>query len=276
MRKFALVSLAALAASLPVTANAQPRPPAGHSWQQPGRHVLVRQDGRRRHVRRFGHVPRIERGFMLPPFWSGPQFHVQNWQMYGFPQPMAGHRWVRYYDDALLVDRRGMVRDGRYGMDWDRYGDRWGEDDRGIPVYVGDGDYHPGDREYDWADANPPPQGGGWDYAEYGRDGYRRGHGPGPQGDCAPRHASPCGPVGHVPSYPAPAYGYGAGYGYGFGYGCCGTVTITETTVTTGAVTMETYEEVIEEEVVQRARPRRVVRRAPPPPRRRPIRGERG
>jgi Ni/Co efflux regulator RcnB len=272
MKKLALVSIAALAVALPGLANAQPGPNAGHSWQQPGRHMVVRQDGRRHH-RRFGHIPRIQRGFILPHFWWGPQFHVQNWQMYGFPRPTAGHRWVRYYDDALLVDRRGTVRDGRYGMDWDRYGDRWGEDERGIPVYVGDGDYHPGERDYDWVEANPPRGDGDWDYAEYGRDSYRGGHGPAPQGACGPRQ----GPCGYV--QPAPAYGYGGtGYGYGQGYGCCGTVTITETTVTTGAVTMETYEEVIEEEVVQSGRQRRVVRRAapPPPPRRRPIRGERG
>src|SRR5690349_3694262 len=43
---------------------------------------------------------RLQRGFMVHPFWFGPQFHVQNWQLYGFGAPRRDQRWVRYYDDA--------------------------------------------------------------------------------------------------------------------------------------------------------------------------------
>jgi hypothetical protein len=215
---------------------------------------------------------RIERGHAVPRFWWGPQFHVRHWQMYGFPQPMQGRRWIRYYDDALLIDDRGYVHDGRYGMDWDRYGDRWSHDERGIPAYVGDGDWHPRDRDYAMADEHDRRRGGGWDYAEY--EGARGHHGQ----RCGERRRRPCGARGghgggYPAPYPAPGYGYGQGYGYGYGYGYGGaTMTITETVVESGGSSY-VMEEVIEEEVV-RQRARRVHRR--PAPVRRPIRGERG
>jgi Ni/Co efflux regulator RcnB len=297
MRYFTLVSLAALAAALPAAANAQQAPRAGHSWGESGRNVVrqgmrhggdhMRNRGRTvirhggghmgnpgRPHRRFPHIRRIDRGHMVPRFWASPRFHVRHWQMYGFPQPTAGHRWVRYYDDALLVDGRGRVRDGRYGMDWDRYGDRWGYDDSGIPVYVGDGDFQPDEQDYAWVEGQGPAHGdGGWDYSEYGG-------GPGPQGGCAPAHPSPCGGGGGGYGYaqpmpmpmPAPGYGYSQGY-YGYANGCCGTVTITETTVTTGGAASTGYYEEVSEAEVEYYRPRRRARRAPV---RRPIRGERG
>ena len=290
MRKLALVTVAAaaIAAALPSAAAAQPR--AGHSWQEDGQRVIVRHGGDMQRHRRGGtrQFRRIQRGHVVPNFWAAPQFHVRHWQMYGFPQPMPGTRWVRYYDDALLVGRDGRVHDGRYGFDWDRYGHHWGYDEGGVPVYVGDGDFHPTDRDYAWADevvergyarrgGYREHHGGGWDYSEYGRGG---GCGPSPCGSAPPPASSygcgpsPCGGPAAYPGpapYPAPAYGYGqASYGYG-GYGCCATVTIVETTVESGG---QSYmvEEVIEEEVV-RERARRVHRRPPP---RRPIRGERG
>jgi len=273
MRKLALVSLAALAAAaLPATAAAQPR--SGHSWGQGGQRVIVRHGGPQAgpHMGpgthgNFRHIRRFHRGHVVPSFWWGPQFQVQHWQMYGFPQPMPGHRWIRYYDDAYMIDGHGRVREGRHGMDWDRYGDRWGRDDRGIPVYVGDGDWRPHGRDREWAEEVGERR--GWDYSEYGP-----GDGPGPA--CG-HHGGPCGGAPHPMPHPGPAYGHGGGYGgghgygagYGYGYMCCATVTIVETVVETGG--SSSYE-VIEEEVVQQ-RARRVHRRPPP---RRPIRGERG
>ncbi|HYJ31321.1 MAG TPA: RcnB family protein [Allosphingosinicella sp.] len=278
MRKLALVSLAALAAAaLPAAASAQPR--AGHSWGQggqQGQRVIVRhggpgagmQHGDRRDSR---HIRRFDRGHFVPQFWWGPQFQVNRWQMYGFPQPMPGHRWVRYYDDAYMIDGRGRVHEGRYGLDWDRYGDRWSRDETGIPMYDGDGDWQPGARDHEYAEEGYQHRGrgGGWDYSEYG---------PGPASSCAPRRRGPCGGPAPHPG-PSGGYGYGGGYGAGYGYGaaygyvCCATVTITETIVETGGSSYS--EEVVEEEVVrQRVRRPACCRPAPRP--RRPVRGERG
>jgi Ni/Co efflux regulator RcnB len=273
MRKLALVSLAAAAiAALPATAWAQPR--AGHQGggQQFGGRMgmqhgvrmggQMHQRGMQHH--RFGNVQRFRRGHVIPNVWMGPRFQVHAWQMYGFPQPQPGFQWVRYYDDALLVDRGGRVMDGRYGFDWDRYGDRWVYGDGGAAPYYADDDYDEDeryderyDRRYDerrderYEDRRDGRRGGGWDYSEYGRC------------DCSPGRMPP----------PPPGYGHGGygGYGYGYGYGY-GTRTIVETTVETGG--SQVIEEVIEERVVHQ--PRRRVYRRPAPPPRRPVRGERG
>ncbi|HZG45730.1 MAG TPA: RcnB family protein [Allosphingosinicella sp.] len=123
-------------------------------------------------------------GFAFGGFFHQPQFHVQNWQLYGFIQPRHGQRWIRYYDDAYLVDRRGYIHDRRHRVNWDRYGERWARDERGIPYYVGDGDYHPDGRDYQRVD-HERRYSSGWDYSGYGSacgraqrcDDYRGGHG---------------------------------------------------------------------------------------------------
>jgi Ni/Co efflux regulator RcnB len=126
------------------------------------RDVTVRRAGdrlmRRHHeINRYPHYRRIDRGLTVPQYWWGPRFNVMNWGRYGLPQPMHGGRWVRYYDDALLVDSYGRVHDGRWGMRWDEYEDQWDYDHRGIPVYVGDGDFYPGDEDYAWVEEQQGP-----------------------------------------------------------------------------------------------------------------------
>lgn len=78
------------------------------------------------------------RGYALPSYWVAPRFYITNWQAYGLTQPSNGYNWVRYYDDAVLIDARGSVYDTRNGIDWDRYDDGYyAADDR---VYA-DGGY---------------------------------------------------------------------------------------------------------------------------------------
>src|SRR5690349_19309826 len=83
----------------------------------------------------FGFNNNFGGGFAFGGFFSQPQFHVQNWQLYGFIDPGPSRRWIRYYDDAFLIDGGGRVYDQRRGVPWDRYGERWGRDDRGMPIY---------------------------------------------------------------------------------------------------------------------------------------------
>lgn len=254
MRKLSLLTLAAGAALVPTLALAQPRhpgpqpgmhrPPVGHSFRHPGTNVRVRHHGPNVVVRHHGggnvvvrhhpgrnfHHRRLQRGFFIHPFWFGPQFHIQNWQHYGFVAPPRDHRWIRYYDDAYLIDRRGQVMDRREGLDWDEYGERWEMDD-GIPSYYGRGDYHPDEEDYDWVESQGGPAGpDDWDYAEEG--GPHPGYGP--PAACRPG-PEPCA---------APAHPY---YGYGYGYGVVYPPIIIETTVTTGgACCQQTVERVVE------------------------------
>lgn len=296
MSKLAIVTLAAGAALLPAAALAQRGPPPGHSWSQSGQRVVVRHDGGRAMHRGFAHH-RLQPGFVVHPFWMGPQFHVSNWRLYGFPPPPRDHRWIRYYDDAYLVDGHGRVREGRHGLDWDQYGERWDMAD-GIPSYYGSGDFHPSEEDYAAVEAYGPSHGRGWDYSEYedGHGGYRDGYGEGRDGghggyrdrygerrEGGQGYGYPPPPYGGcqpAPPRPCPGYGAGHGYGYGYGYYYGWPAVIVETTVTTGSV----VEEVVEEVVTVRQRPRRARARprrcdcpaAAPAPRRPPPAGERG
>jgi hypothetical protein len=70
------------------------------------------------------------RGAAVPTYWNAPRFYVTDWRSYGLLQPPVGYNWVRYYDDAVLLDARGSIHDTEFGVDWDRF-------DRG-PSYAGD------------------------------------------------------------------------------------------------------------------------------------------
>ena len=61
------------------------------------------------------------RGFRLPQTYIQPSYFIGNFGYYGLRQPSFGYGWSRYYDDAVLTDRYGVVQDARYNVDWDRY-----------------------------------------------------------------------------------------------------------------------------------------------------------
>ncbi|MEA3049816.1 MAG: hypothetical protein QOG84_1652 [Sphingomonadales bacterium] len=209
-------------------------PPGGGMNMPPQRHMMMMHGGMGMQMggHRAGHWQRIGRGGVLPPMWWGPQFTIGDWGMYGFPPPVSGGRWIRYYDDALMVGPDGRVMDGRYGYDWDRYGDRWSYDEDGVPMAMGDEGYGPGRDEDEWADRDE-------------RDG------PPPPPRPRPMHRG---------------YGYGYGGGCGCGYGA--PVLVSETVVTEPPVVetrtyVTTYVE--RTRVVHRYRPRtKLIRLAPP------------
>jgi Ni/Co efflux regulator RcnB len=206
----------------------------GQHMMRGGKHMMP---GGHHGINRHSRYKRIDRGFSVPNFWWGPRFQISNWGHYGFSQPMNGGHWIRYFDDALLIDRSGRVLDGRWGMNWDRYQDQWAYDDHGIPYYGDDRE----DEDY------------GWDERDEGD--YAMGDGPPP-----PPPPPPCRQAcGHT--------GYGYGYGYGWMPG--GMITITETTV--HAAAPQTVVERVYVEKRVKAKPRRVYRAKP-----RPQPGERG
>jgi len=189
---------------------------------------------------------RIHRGGFVSRQFFGGQFVINNWSNFGFSAPPSGARWIRYYDDALLIDGNGRVLDGRYGFDWDRYGGGWAYGDDGAP-YMNDMD---SDEWYEDMDEG------------HGRMGPPPGH----YGQ----------PMPMPPPMPMPGYG-GQGYGYGYGYGYGGgLVIVTETTVHAAPVveTRTVYETVVERvRVKPRVRRARCVCSRPAAP---PRPGERG
>ena len=79
------------------------------------------------------HYFRPRPGVFLPPVFISPGFQVQDWRSYGLAQPGSGQYWMRYDDDALLLDGRGYVHETVPGVGWrdDDHGDEgaWYPDD---------------------------------------------------------------------------------------------------------------------------------------------------
>jgi hypothetical protein len=216
---------------------------------------------------------RIHRGGFVGRQFFGGQFVINNWGFFGFSEPPAGSRWIRYYDDALLIDGSGRVLDGRYDFDWDRYGGGYGDG-----YAYGDGGASYGE-DMDSEEYDEDDMADGRDRGDYDHDDDADRH-----GDRVVRVERRVIPRGHMgPPMPMPPLppGYGGGYGgyggYGYGYGYGGLVIVTETTVNPAPVveTRTVYETVVERVRVAprvRHRPRCVCSR--PAPRPRP--GERG
>jgi Ni/Co efflux regulator RcnB len=220
------------------------------------------------HIPRFrpghGFPRRLRRGGFIHPFWFGPQFYIQNWQGYGFADPGEDRRWVRYYDDAYLIDQGGRVVDSREGLDWDQYGERWETED-GIPSYYGRNEYQPGEEDYAYVEEQGAERhaearghhrrderrhGGGYEVEHRAGGAYAGGYGHGHGG---PMPMGPGGPVVYGGGGHTTTQVYGGGYGYGmYAYPI-----IIETTTTTAGASAGYTEEVIEEVIETRQRARR-------------------
>jgi Ni/Co efflux regulator RcnB len=223
---------------------------------------------------------RLRRGGFINSYWFAPQFYVGNWGAYGFSAPRDDQRWVRYYDDAYLVDGDGRVMDTRYGVRWDRYGEEW-DNQNGIPGYRGEwrdydddaddeGDYR--ERE-DYADMREDMRGGDMrdemredmrgdgDMRDHHMEMRRREmHGGGDMRRHGEMMRHPGGPMMPPPGYGPGGGGYTNVYGGYGGYGAYAYPIVVETVTTTGG---GGYIEEVTEEVVQTAHRRRAVRPQP-------------
>lgn len=64
----------------------------------------------------------LRHGSYLPHFWNAGSFGIDDFLTFSLAAPPQGYRWVRYYDDAVLVDQHGLV--------WDSVPHYWGGADR--------------------------------------------------------------------------------------------------------------------------------------------------
>lgn len=269
----------------PPTARVSPNPPyrnpprmnPQHGGQRWGGTINGRWHGGMRAPGGWGAYRRPSRGYQLDRYWMSNDFMIPDYYSFGLQAPPNGYFWVRYYDDAVLVDSYGRVRDSVSGIAWadadaeagagyaaasaaasagGGYGQRGGP----IEAVDPDGAYYQDDSGY--ADQG------------YGED-IRY---PEPRGGYAPPVA--VGPPAVHVQCPGPCrqqqgYGYGnQGYaesGYAGGYYGGGTTT-TVVIQYAPMVTTTTTEEIIEEsassssyETTYVSRPRtKLVRRAAP------------
>lgn len=62
---------------------------------------------------------RLSAGFILDPLFYGNSYTIYNPGSYRLPEAYPPYRWVRYYNDAILVDTyTGQVVDTLYGFFW--------------------------------------------------------------------------------------------------------------------------------------------------------------
>ena len=78
---------------------------AWERWRDSNRHAYRRGDWRAPFAYRG-----FNRGMTLPRGYWGSRYYVDNWGYYRLPRPQYRHfRYVRHYDDVLLID----IRSGR-------------------------------------------------------------------------------------------------------------------------------------------------------------------
>jgi Ni/Co efflux regulator RcnB len=204
-----------------------------------------------------GDYRQLERGKRVPRAYQDPSYTVVDWNDWGFAPPGPGLRWVRYYDDGLLIDGDGRIVDARYGVDWN-HGRRGGP----RIAYAGGAGIYPGGYAGGAAYGYPAP----------GVTTYRAG--PNTTVTTAVVQTPPVivgGPAygyaggATVVGAPAPGYGYAGGAvdpGYAYAgratmVGTAGALAVTTTTTTTD------YRTIYKSAPVRRARVRPIRRYRP-------------
>lgn len=192
---------------------------------------------------------RMGRGHHLPNYWMGSGFRIPDYLSWGLAAPPYGYFWVRYYDDAVLVDGRGDVWDSVSGIGWD--------DGYDAGAWADSGGSYSSSYSYSSTGAGYREPIQPVDPNDY-YDGYSRGSLPPAGAIGAPPAAQVQGYYGSGQAYYGGGYQAGAAY-YGAPVGTT-VIVIPGATTTTTTVT----EEVIESRATYvRSAARRVVRKAP-------------
>jgi len=82
-----------------------------------------REHNRRAYARGHWRAPfryqRWHSGVVLRPHYYAPRYYINDYGRYRLPQPGRGLRWVRHYDDVLLVNiRNGRIVQIYYSFFW--------------------------------------------------------------------------------------------------------------------------------------------------------------
>ncbi|MES2444280.1 MAG: RcnB family protein [Pseudomonadota bacterium] len=110
----------------PPTARVSPNPPyrtpprmngqrGGQRW---GGNINGRWHGGMQAPGGWGAYRRPSRGHQLDRYWMSSTFQIPDYYSFGLGTPPNGYSWVRYYDDAVMVDSYGRVRDSVSGVAW--------------------------------------------------------------------------------------------------------------------------------------------------------------
>ncbi|HWJ68565.1 MAG TPA: RcnB family protein [Sphingobium sp.] len=118
MKKLILASLAALTL-VPSVAMAQPAAQShrgGHDARDTRHNVRDTRQDRQRVIREYNRTnpwraapfryTRFNVGARIQPSYYGSRYVVKDYQRFHWSRPGANQRWVRHYDDALLVNTR--------------------------------------------------------------------------------------------------------------------------------------------------------------------------
>lgn len=174
---------------------------------------------------------RLDRGHRLPGYWSNASFGINDYLSFGLSAPPYGYHWVRYYDDAVLVDGRGEVWDTVGGIGW-----VGGEESSG-GSYSNSYSYSTGGGGYAQPLQTFEPDQGYYDEQQYsGGYGAQPGAPPVVQYQSYPQGY----PQGGGYQSSSSSYYQGGGAYYAGGGGSTTTVVITSAPITTTTVTEET------------------------------------
>ena len=108
------------AAGAPVGVSTQQGSWGQGGWQAGAAPALADAGAATAHSGKRRGYKRPEPGKTLPQVWLNPDYTINDWRGWGLAAPAQGTRWVRYYDDAVLIDDGGKVRDARYAVDWSK------------------------------------------------------------------------------------------------------------------------------------------------------------
>ncbi|MBA4772837.1 MAG: RcnB family protein [Sphingomonas sp.] len=100
------------------TLNQVPQGPRASRW---GGQINGRWEGGYRAPGGWAAYRRPVRGWRVPNYWIGSNFFIDDYAYFGLATPPRGYRWIRYYDDAVMIDDRGRVYDSVSNIGWDRY-----------------------------------------------------------------------------------------------------------------------------------------------------------